>query len=495
MCSTYNEINMKKIFLFCASFVFLFSASSALAAEWTVLSVGNANSFRAITQSGDYLIAAGNGGVIFRSSDSGKTWVKYFDAPNVTFFDFATLPDGQLIVVGSDGINEVSSDHGATWSPFNLGVTKNVYGIDIKTVSGASTGYMVGANGIFRNYANATENWETRSLGVSTDLFGVEDRGDTTAWVVGADGKIFKLYYGGTSYSEVTSGTYETLYAVRFVSKTKGFIVGTMGTVLKTVDGGTTWNLVSIPGLSTQKLYSLDVSGNKVVIVGDQILITSEDAGETWSVKTFEGNTKKFFGALIDGASKTFAVGSDDDAVSLVYQFVDAPAPVSPPATPAPVTGTAPQSSLIKLACSSTAGVNDPCKAVYYYATDGKRHAFTNDKVFFTWFNDFSSVKEVSAEFMASLTLGKNVTYRPGVKMVKFQTSPIVYAVAKGGVLRPISSESVARSLYGVTWNQQIDDISDVFYGNYTFGEPIVNSADYNPAEAFASVESLSENF
>lgn len=484
---------MKKIFLFCASILFLCTAQSAFAAEWTVLSSGVAQSFRTITQSGTNLVVAGSGGRIYYSSDDGKTWVKSFEAQNVTFFDFVTMPNGDLIIVGSDGFNELSSDNGKTWVAYSFGISQNVYGIDLKTVSGTSTGYLVGAGGTYRNYANG--NWESRSLGISTDLFGVEDRGDTTAWVVGADGKIFKIYYGGMSYAEVTSGTKETLYAVRFVSSTKGFIVGTMGTVLKTIDGGTTWNLVSIPGLSTQKLYSLDVSGNKIVIVGDQILMTSEDAGETWSVKTFEGNTKKFFGALIRDASKTFAVGSDDDAISLVYQYADASAPVSPPTTQTPVTGTAPQSSLIKLACTVNASVNDPCKAVYYYATDGKRHAFTNDKVFFTWFTDFSSVKEVSAEFMASLTLGKNVTYRPGVKMVKFQTSPQVYAVQKGGVLRPIISESIAIALYGADWNKKIDDVSDVFYGNYTFGEPIVNIADYNPAEAFASVGSVSENF
>jgi hypothetical protein len=313
---------------------------------------------------------------------------------------------------------------------------------------------------------------------------------------VGADGLISKVLYGGISRVTIESGTKETLHAIRFVSSTKGFIVGTMGTVLKTTDGGTTWSLVSIPGLTTQKLYSLDVSGNKIVIVGDQILMTSEDAGETWSVKTFEGNTKKFFGALIKDASKTFAVGSDDDAVSLVYQFVDVPAPVSPPVpAPAPVTGTAPQGSLIKLACTVNTTVNDPCRSVYYYATDGKRHAFTNDKVFFTWFADFSSVKEVSAEFMASLALGKNVTYRPGIKMVKFQTSPQVYAVQKGGVLRSILSESIANALYGAEWNKKIDDVSDVFYGNYTFGESIVNIVDYNLAQTIASVQSVSENF
>lgn len=485
---------MKNVFLFLLTITSVFFAQSVHAADWSVLSSGAAQSFRAITQSGNNLVVAGNGGFIFSSSDLGKTWVKSFDAPNVTFFDLATLPDGRLIAVGSGGINEASSDHGLTWSPFSFGITKNVYNIDVEITTTSSTGYLVGADGTYRAYASATGNWETRSLGVTTDVNGVDDRGDGTAWVVGTDGKIFKILYGGTSYAEIMSNTKETLNAVRFVSATKGFIVGTMGTVLKTTDGGSTWSLLPISGLTNQALYSLDVSGNQIVITGDKILLDSSDAGETWRVKTFDGTMKKFFGAYIKDIAHIYAVGSDDDATSLIYQLLETP--VTPaPTTPPPATGTAPQGSLMKLACSSSADVNDPCKAVYYYATDGKRHAFPNDKIFFTWYADFSSVKEVSSDFLSSITLGKNVTYRPGTKMVKFQTSPTVYAVAKGGVLRPIASESVAFSLYSVTWNKQIDDISDVFYKNYVIGDPINSSSDYNPEQARASVTSISENF
>lgn len=151
--------------------------------------------------------------------------------------------------------------------------------------------------------------------------------------------------------------------------------------------------------------------------------------------------------------------------------------------------------SLVKLRCEKNATVDHPCKAVYFYATDGKRHAFPNDKVYFTWFSDFSSVKEVSSEFLASLTLGKNVTYHPGTKLVKFQTFPTVYAVESKGVLRAISSESVAASLYGVNWNKQVDDISDVFLGNYAFGSKIESLQDFNVILASTSLKTLSENF
>ncbi len=126
--------------------------------------------------------------------------------------------------------------------------------------------------------------------------------------------------------------------------------------------------------------------------------------------------------------------------------------------------------------------------AVYYVGTDGKRHAFPNSQVYFTWYPDFSGVQVIGLTQLATIPLGPNVTYKPGKKMVKFTTNSKVYTVSKGGLLRPIGSEAVATLLYGVDWNKKIDDISDAFYTNYTFGLPVNGLLDFNPAEVEASV-------
>src|SRR5688572_3767681 len=87
--------------------------------------------------------------------------------------------------------------------------------------------------------------------------------------------------------------------------------------------------------------------------------------------------------------------------------------------TPMMASAAVPQGSLIKVACSNGAGANHHCRAVYFYGHDGKRHAFPNEKVYFTWYSDFSGVRTISATEMASLQLGSNVVYRPGTKPVK----------------------------------------------------------------------------
>lgn len=132
--------------------------------------------------------------------------------------------------------------------------------------------------------------------------------------------------------------------------------------------------------------------------------------------------------------------------------------------------------------------------AVYYIGADGKRHAFPNDKAFFTWYCDFTGVQTVSADKIAQIPLGSNVTYRPGYRMVKFATDPKVYLVTLGGVLRHVATEEVARSLFGSFWNTYIDDVSDAFYVNYTFGSAISDAKDMNLTALVNSVSYPSES-
>ncbi|KAA0206357.1 hypothetical protein EDM68_02540 [Candidatus Uhrbacteria bacterium] len=158
--------------------------------------------------------------------------------------------------------------------------------------------------------------------------------------------------------------------------------------------------------------------------------------------------------------------------------------PLSQP-TPEPEPEPAPEPvpavrRLIKLACAEGAAVDDPCRAVYYVGRDGKRHAFPNSRVFFTWYENFDAVQEVTLTELASYMLGGNVTYRPGSRMVKFTTLNKVYAIERDGTLRWVKTEDVARALYGDDWNTKIDDIADVFYTDYTFGPDIDLASEYN---------------
>jgi hypothetical protein len=116
--------------------------------------------------------------------------------------------------------------------------------------------------------------------------------------------------------------------------------------------------------------------------------------------------------------------------------------------------------------------------AVYYYGADGKRYVFPNEKTYFTWYPSFEKVQIISLDQMSLIPIGSNVTYHPGVRMVKFQTDPKTYMVTRGGVLRWAKTEAVAKGWFGDQWNTYVDDISEAFYINYKIGTPVESSLD-----------------
>ncbi len=129
--------------------------------------------------------------------------------------------------------------------------------------------------------------------------------------------------------------------------------------------------------------------------------------------------------------------------------------------------------------------------AVYYFALNGRRYVFANDKTYFTWYSDFSTVKQLPDGILSTIPIGGNVTYRPGVKMVKITTDPRTYAVDQGGVLRHVGSEQLAETLYGLSWKNRIDDVPDAFFTNYKIGTGIQTASDYKPADVTAQTTTI----
>ncbi len=117
--------------------------------------------------------------------------------------------------------------------------------------------------------------------------------------------------------------------------------------------------------------------------------------------------------------------------------------------------------------------------AVYYIADDGNRYVFPNEKIYFSWYEDFSEVSEISDQELAEYPIGGNITYRPGTRLIKLTSTPTVYAVEPGGILRPIANETVAKNLYGTSWASRVDDLSDSFFSSYKVGASL--SGDFYP--------------
>lgn len=122
-------------------------------------------------------------------------------------------------------------------------------------------------------------------------------------------------------------------------------------------------------------------------------------------------------------------------------------------------------------------------EAVYWFANNGKRYVFPNDRTFYTWFSpyDFRIVNHISDMELAAISIGGNVTYRPGSRLIKIAADPRVYAVDNFNKIRMIDSETVATALYGSHWQRLVDDVPEAFFVNYDLGAPIRSPAEFHP--------------
>ncbi len=113
--------------------------------------------------------------------------------------------------------------------------------------------------------------------------------------------------------------------------------------------------------------------------------------------------------------------------------------------------------------------------AVYFIGGAGERHPFPNETIYFSWFSDFESVKTVDDSVLAEIDLGPSVRVRPGTWLVKIASTPSVYAVEPGGILRFVPSEATAKLLYGENWNRRIIDVDPTLFFSFVESSPVCN--------------------
>ena len=124
-------------------------------------------------------------------------------------------------------------------------------------------------------------------------------------------------------------------------------------------------------------------------------------------------------------------------------------------------------------------------ETVYYVDDGGVRHAYPSRSVFISWHSpqfpisnfQFPNIEAIESNELAAMKLGENVMMRPG-SFIKIQTTPQVYAVEQGGILRPIIGEQTAIDLYGKDWAKKVVDVPEVFFFNYKIGVSVRSRAD-----------------
>lgn len=203
----------------------------------------NAAGFNSIhTPDGNFVIAVGNGGSVFRSYNGGSS--------------YAYSP------LGAADMNAVFCKNSKVWIACDSG----------KILISTNYGYT------FNNYIYGME--EHRSV-----FFFDEN----TGWLVGNNGTIAKSTDGGLTWVSQNSQINSHLCSVKFISLTEGAACGDNGKIIHTTNGGSTWSEYIIP--TSENLLSIDKKGNNIIATGEKGFIVKYN-GSAWSVIDYKMETK-----------------------------------------------------------------------------------------------------------------------------------------------------------------------------------------------------------
>ncbi len=116
-----------------------------------------------------------------------------------------------------------------------------------------------------------------------------------------------------------------------------------------------------------------------------------------------------------------------------------------------------------------------------YLLKDNSFWKVQDESVYFSWFDSWNSVAEVTDSVMKlyieKYGMGGDATFSPGTRVMA-AGNPRVYVMGSGGKLHWLVSETVANSIFGSRWNEDIVEVSAGYLWKYGSGKNVNSGAD-----------------
>ena len=228
--------------------------------------------------------AAGNNGIIVKTTDGGEVWLQKQSGTSHELFSIFFINENIGWAAGREGTILKSTDGGEDWQPQvtnTINVFRSVYFIN------TNSGWAVGQNGTILHTTDGGQNWQPQSSGITNYLHQVFFTDNYNGWIGTLyNGNILRTTDGGTNWQLVSTPSQYDIYSVYFTDSNTGWIATSDIEVYKTTDGGTTW-LEQYHDQSPQYGALTDIfflNQNEGWAVGSHgIIISTTNGGNIWN--------------------------------------------------------------------------------------------------------------------------------------------------------------------------------------------------------------------
>ncbi len=123
-------------------------------------------------------------------------------------------------------------------------------------------------------------------------------------------------------------------------------------------------------------------------------------------------------------------------------------------------------------------------RTIYLIDSSNRRRPIPDEQTFFTWAKSYKEVELIDDEALVAIPLGPTLLPKAGTVLVKIQSVPDVFAIdgtPEAPIFRWITSESLAKSLYGTSWSDYVIDLPPTTWSRLSFGTALKNASDLTP--------------
>ncbi|MBI5215421.1 MAG: T9SS type A sorting domain-containing protein [Ignavibacteriae bacterium] len=310
--------------------ILLLASSLTLIAEepWFSQNSGTSSNLRSVFFANKLVgYAAGEGGVILKTTNGGSVWNDQTSGTTETLNSVVFVSVSLGWVCGNNNVIRKTTNGGTTWTNTNHGIpvnntfngivfTDNSYGYVVgqfvgdvtKSVvystndGGASwtqtlfddrtqyftsvhfpnsiNGWVTANNGRILHTTDGGTNWIYQSYAANRSIFFTDD---SVGWASGDGNGIYWTSDGGTNWNSNNASQMSFLNDVHFINRTEGYAVGSPSdTVVKSINGGRTWK--SLPTKTAGRVFNsvFFVNSDTGWVVGSGgMILKTVNGGET----------------------------------------------------------------------------------------------------------------------------------------------------------------------------------------------------------------------
>jgi photosystem II stability/assembly factor-like uncharacterized protein len=256
--------------------------------------------------------AAGDLGVILKTTDGGTTWLPQASGATDRIWEVSAVDVNTAWAVIGYGEIIKTTDGGNTWKQ-QADVSKYLRGI---SAVDSSTAWAAGDYGIVLKTTDGGNTWKPQTTSTSQNFDSISAVDSYTAWAVGDVGMVYKTINGGTVWSPQDSGTDRGLNEVFALDADTAWAVGDVGTLIKTADGGNTWKSMDLDTpVNLEGVAAVD--SNTAWVVGGwygsvyrfREIFKTVDGGKTWETQISDPNQQGLLGVDALDEESAWAVG------------------------------------------------------------------------------------------------------------------------------------------------------------------------------------------